>query len=215
MTAATAATTARAVVILISADNFTLNQAFRNQAKATFEVAIQNGRTPYFQFEGPPGPGVPQALNRYVSRYGTEPVIDLNDLGGKLMHEFHAWIGLSESTEESDRGNLQQVVDDLRELAADSDWHDAVFELRNLNGQHLFIADGFVNRRREEGERLDLFIDIIARRLPGSWGLIYERDDEMPDPPGPNAFRVRVLAPGRVVERPDPFLLLCNPVIED
>jgi hypothetical protein len=31
--------------------NFTLNQAFRNQAKATFEVAIQSGRTPYFQFD--------------------------------------------------------------------------------------------------------------------------------------------------------------------
>ena len=29
--------------------NFTLNQAFRNQAKTTFEVALQSGRTPYFQ----------------------------------------------------------------------------------------------------------------------------------------------------------------------
>jgi len=37
--------------------NFTLNKAFRDQAKATFEVAAQSGRTPYFQFDGPPGPG--------------------------------------------------------------------------------------------------------------------------------------------------------------
>jgi hypothetical protein len=42
--------------------NFTLNQAFRNQAKATFEVALQSGRTPYFQFDGPPRPGVLQSL---------------------------------------------------------------------------------------------------------------------------------------------------------
>lgn len=131
------------------------------------------------------------------------------------MHEFHAWIGLSESTEESDCGNLEQVVKDLQELAADSDWHDAAFELRNLNGQYFFTADGFVNRRREEGDRLDLFIDIIARRLPGSWGLIYERDDEMPDPPGSNAFRVRVVARGSVTEHSDPFLSPCNPIIED
>jgi len=110
------------------------------------------------------------------------------------MHEFHAWIGLSESTEESDLGGLQ----------------DAVVEL-----QYFVTAEGMVNRRREEGERLDLFLAIIARKLPGSWGLIYERDDEMPDPPGPNAFRVRVLARGRIVERPDPFLSPCNPVIED
>ena len=131
------------------------------------------------------------------------------------MHEFHAWIGLSESTEESDLGGLQDVVSELQELTGDSKWHDAVFEVRNLNGQYFLTADGMVNRRREEGERLDLFLAIIARKLPGSWGLIYERDDEMPDPPGSNAFRVRVLARGQTVERLDPFLSPCNPVIED
>jgi Restriction endonuclease fold toxin 3 len=61
--------------------NFTLNQAFRNQAKVTFEVAIQSGRTPYFQFDGPPGPGVLQTLSRYAARYGIEPVIDLTPQG--------------------------------------------------------------------------------------------------------------------------------------
>jgi len=61
--------------------NFTLNQAFRNQAKATFEVAVQSGRTPYFQFDGSPGPGVLQTLSRYADRYGIEPVIDLTPLG--------------------------------------------------------------------------------------------------------------------------------------
>jgi len=61
--------------------HFTLNQAFRNQAKATFEVAIQSGRTPYFQFDGPPDPGVLQTLSRYADRYGIEPVIDLTPLG--------------------------------------------------------------------------------------------------------------------------------------
>jgi Restriction endonuclease fold toxin 3 len=61
--------------------NFTLNQAFRNQAKATFEVSIQSGRTPYFQFDGPPGPGVLQTLSRYADRYGIEPVIDLTPQG--------------------------------------------------------------------------------------------------------------------------------------
>lgn len=61
--------------------NFTLNQAFRNQAKATFEVAIQSGRTPYFQFDGPPGLGVLQTLSRYADRYGIEPVIDLTPQG--------------------------------------------------------------------------------------------------------------------------------------
>lgn len=131
------------------------------------------------------------------------------------MHEFHAWIGLSESTEENDLGGLQDAVGELRELAADSRWHDAVFEVRSLNGQFFMRADGLVNRCRDEGERLEVFLAVIARRLPGSYGLIYERDDEMPAPTGPNAFRVRVLARGKATERPDPFLSPCNPVIED
>ena len=62
--------------------NFTLNKAFRDQAKATFEVAAQSGRTPYFQFDGPPGPGVLRTLGRYADRYGIEPVIDLTPLRG-------------------------------------------------------------------------------------------------------------------------------------
>ena len=33
--------------------NFTLNKAFRDQDKATFEAALQTGRTPYFHFDGP------------------------------------------------------------------------------------------------------------------------------------------------------------------
>ena len=131
------------------------------------------------------------------------------------MHEFHAWIGLSESTEENDLGGLREAVRELEDLAADSKWHDAVFEVTNLNGQYFLRADGMVTRHREEGDRLDLFLAVIARKLPGSWGLVYDRDDEMSDPPGPNAFRVRVLARGKIAERPDPFLSPVHPVIED
>lgn len=132
---------------------------------------------------------------------------------GDMMHEFHAWVGLSDSTEEDDLAKVRVVVDDLRAMVEESSWHHASFEVKNLNGQYFFMADGFVNRRRDEGERLDLFLDTISRRLPGSWGLVYERDDEMPDPPGPNGFRVRMLARGKIFERADPFLSPCNPVM--
>jgi hypothetical protein len=62
--------------------NFTLNKAFRDQAQTTFRAAVQSGRRPYFQFDGPPRPGVLEALARYAQRYGVEPVIDLTPLGG-------------------------------------------------------------------------------------------------------------------------------------
>ncbi len=62
--------------------NFTLNKAFRDQAKVTFDTAVKTGRRPYFHFEGPPGPGVLQAIQRYTERYGVEPVIDTVPLKG-------------------------------------------------------------------------------------------------------------------------------------
>lgn len=62
--------------------NFTLNKAFRDQTQTTFRAAVQSGRRPYFQFDGPPRPGVLEALARYAQRYGVEPVIDLTPLGG-------------------------------------------------------------------------------------------------------------------------------------
>lgn len=57
-----------------------VGSAFRNQVKATFEYAIQSGRTPYFHFEGPTGPGVLEKINEYSRRYGVEPVIDMKPL---------------------------------------------------------------------------------------------------------------------------------------
>lgn len=56
--------------------NFTLNKKFRVQAQATFEMAKQTGRQPYFHFDGPPGPGVLQTIRRYATRYGVEPIVD-------------------------------------------------------------------------------------------------------------------------------------------
>ncbi len=131
------------------------------------------------------------------------------------MHEFHAWIGLAQSTVEDDDELLHEAVSEVKDLVFRSTWHDAVFEVRNLNGQYFLTAIGLVNRRRDEGRRLDELLAMVARLLPGSWGMVYERDDEMPDPPGPNAFRVRVIARGTITENVDPILSPCNPVIED
>jgi hypothetical protein len=131
------------------------------------------------------------------------------------MHVFHAWIELRESPQEISDGLLAEGLAELEELAAADSWHDAVFEIRHLNGGHFFTATGFVNRRRSEGERLDLFLATIARSLPGSYGLVYEWDDEMPAPYGPNAYRVKVMARGQITERYDPFLSPIDPVVED
>ncbi|MYT39183.1 hypothetical protein GTY66_24580 [Streptomyces sp. SID8356] len=38
------------------------------------------GRTPYFHFDGEPGPGVVNKLKEHGRRYGIEPVIDTTPL---------------------------------------------------------------------------------------------------------------------------------------
>jgi len=53
-----------------------LGKQFRRQAKATFEVASQTGRRPYFHFNGEPRAEVIQKLHEYGRRYDVEPVID-------------------------------------------------------------------------------------------------------------------------------------------
>lgn len=60
--------------------SFQMGSAFRNQAKGTFEAAVELGRKPYFHFDGAPNPAVITKLNEYGKRYGIEPVIDTTPL---------------------------------------------------------------------------------------------------------------------------------------
>ena len=128
------------------------------------------------------------------------------------MYEFHGWFGLSETTEESDAGHLNALVDELRDRLAGLGWSTATARLEWLNGQPFLTLDGLVNRMRDEAVDVERVLAWVAQHLPGSYGLLYERADELPDP---GSFRVRVLARGGLTERQDPFLSPARPTIED
>lgn len=51
---------------------FQVGSAFRNQAKGTFEAAVELGRKPYFHFDGAPNSAVFAGLNEYGRRYGID-----------------------------------------------------------------------------------------------------------------------------------------------
>jgi hypothetical protein len=131
------------------------------------------------------------------------------------MYEFHGWCGLAETTEEADTGHLQQRIEELQGFLQPLKWPTSMVELVQLNGEYFLTITGLANRRRQEGAQIDRLLTFISRHIEGSWGLLYERDDAMSAPPGPNAYRVRVLARGRITERLDPFLSPCRPTIED
>ena len=133
------------------------------------------------------------------------------------MYEFHGWIRLSDSTYESEREVLERGVDEVRREIDAITWTTAGFDIVAYNWGYFLRLTGLMLRNRGESDRIDELLALIADRLPGSYGLVYDRSDEgdMPTPPGPGAFRVRVLARGKLVERLDPFLSPVQPTIED
>ncbi|TCB93374.1 hypothetical protein E0H26_22795 [Micromonospora zingiberis] len=132
------------------------------------------------------------------------------------MYELHGWCRLSQTTEESDTGQLDAIVDELTELVAGLEFPTNVLaQVTVLNGEYYLLLHGVANRRRDEAAGMSQVLQFVVRRLPGSYGLLYEKDEDMPDPPGPNAFRVHVMARGEINERLDPFLSPIRPVIED
>lgn len=133
-----------------------------------------------------------------------------------MMYEFHGWFALLESTYEDDHERLAAAVAELEARVSRLAWPTASADIKTFNGTGFLVLNGLVNRRRHEVQELAELIDWIANRLPGSYGLLYERnDDDEPAPPGPHVFAVRVLARGGVTERLDPFLSPTLPVIED
>lgn len=134
------------------------------------------------------------------------------------MYEFHGWFALSESPDEDadEIGAFDPRVEELRSLLAQfGERHNAKADLHMFNGLYCLNVTGYLNRPGKETEHLEVLLGWLAQHLPGSYGLLYERGDDMPVPPGPHAFRVRVLARGHVVVRLDPFFSPTQPAIED
>lgn len=132
------------------------------------------------------------------------------------MYEFHGWFGLAEMTGEPDTTEAYEgLIRELQGILAGLLWRNAEASLRFFNGWHFLTVTGLRNRPVQEARDLDMILAWLAEKLPGSYGLLHERSDELPGPPGPGAFRVRVLARGQVVMRLDPFLSPTIPTIED
>ncbi|MFY1634565.1 Imm7 family immunity protein [Solwaraspora sp. WMMB335] len=56
------------------------------------------------------------------------------------------------------------------------------------------------------GKLVDEILQFVANHLTGSYGIMHDRDDEQSHPPGPNAFRVRVIRHGQIIQKSDNLL---------
>lgn len=125
------------------------------------------------------------------------------------MYEYHGWITIGETAGERDVGGLHQAVAQIRNYLSES---VAVYVagLDVVNGLYVLWLAGHPNHKTDIPLRL---FEYVASQAPGSYGLLYIRDDD--DQACPNAFQVWRLARGRLESAADPFLSPCVPIIED
>jgi hypothetical protein len=132
------------------------------------------------------------------------------------MFEFHGWavvrsgLDVDDPRHETDWSRLwPRLREELRLFQRPE--HFWLHE--TINGLVSVTCSGLRNHRQEWV--ID-FYRWLAKRAPGSYGLLYIHDDE--DSRGPdveNAFRVFRLTKGNLVEMEDPFLSPYIPVVED
>lgn len=130
------------------------------------------------------------------------------------MYEFHGWITIQETPSEADTGNLERIVAELRAAIAALEWNSGLLQLHAANGVYFLNLGGAANRKGREAADISELLSRIGDAAPGSYGLVYWRDDEDEDG-DPNRFHILKMARGQLSEEQDAFLSPCLPVIED
>lgn len=133
------------------------------------------------------------------------------------VYAVHGWFVLRHDThgdtdfvaEDANAGRIREQAEALR-IGLGS-----LVDVRMSNGMWLLSLAGYQNRPRGSDRDVEELLRLVGELLPGSYGILYESDDERVEAPGTNAFRVRVMARGELTEREDPFLSPIEPTIDD
>ncbi|MEZ4294111.1 MAG: Imm7 family immunity protein [Polyangiaceae bacterium] len=125
----------------------------------------------------------------------------------------HGWAVVSASTYEDDDSTMAGIVTRVRERVMELSSGNPDVRLFYVNGAcHLTMTA----RPNHYGPAVQEVLDFwawLGGVAPGSYGLMYVRDDE--DPARSNEFVVHVLRRGKSATEADSFLSPCVPVIED
>ncbi|WP_433151928.1 Imm7 family immunity protein [Actinomadura nitritigenes] len=126
------------------------------------------------------------------------------------MFEYHGWLTIQSSAGDEEDEDLLAAHNVVDRVVRES----GLGTLRMVNGMSQFHISGFVNHRAGEGQEVVDLFQYVGKLAPGSYGLLYIRDDE--DAGGRvNEFQALVMKRGTVSQHPDPFLSPCIPEIED
>jgi hypothetical protein len=137
------------------------------------------------------------------------------------MYEYHGWIALratyrnddemdEELLDEALQNILLRVKAEIEKIGPDN----SKLDLQVCNGGHYIHLFGFRNHKEPRGKEIRELYELVANIAVGSYGLLYEHDDEAEDG-SDNEFVVHVLARGKVKKKSDPFLSPFIGVVED
>jgi hypothetical protein len=131
------------------------------------------------------------------------------------MFEFHGWATIRESARDTDAGRLSAIIERINRRISEYSWHSGVLGLHVINGAYQLVTTGFTNHRDTRAAEITALYSEIAQIAPGSYGLLYMRNDEDPDPLRRNGFEVWVLARGALDVQSDGLLSPFVPTVED
>lgn len=130
------------------------------------------------------------------------------------MYEFHGWITIQVTASKAEQEQLEAIIPKIQLKIMEYAWGSGLLSLNAACGCYYLHVGGFTKEKGPEADEILSLYRYIGEIAPGSYGLLYSRDDENQEGED-NEFRVLVLARGQLKEQRDPFLSPCIPVIED
>ncbi|MBV6627074.1 MAG: hypothetical protein KI793_29745 [Rivularia sp. (in: Bacteria)] len=131
------------------------------------------------------------------------------------MYEYHRWITIRVTPGEIDneQQKLREISDYTRNLIEDFDDERDIAGLHFVNGECFAWFSGSANHSSSTSKILLDIFKLIENKAPGSYGLLYVWDNEIPELN--NEFQVWRLVRGKFELFKDKFLSPCIPKIED
>lgn len=130
------------------------------------------------------------------------------------MYEFHGWAVIRETPQVIDEENIDDIAKMIEEYIDNLNWGSGILKIFAVNGEYQIIVSGLSNHKTQESEELLGVYKYIAKIAPGSYGLLYVKDDE--DTKGlDNEFIVYTLVRGNLSIQKDTFISPFIPIVED
>jgi len=127
--------------------------------------------------------------------------------------EWHGWatVRVTPENRDTEDDEEEEVLQEVRRIVAEASGNtNEVLDLRDVNYTRQLW---FAGSHNHVATVVPVF-EAIAAAAPGSYGLLYIHDDELPAPAN-NEWQVWVMKRGEVHQVPDPFLSPYRPTVED